>query len=249
MGHDGSSNWAQRWPVMQAIINRAQWDVVCLQEVEQTDAQQISDGFGAGYTTFYFKHEKRPPDGLMIAVKSDTFEASPSPQEIQDDGVAFGSVDVVHRKSGRKVRIVTAHARGGRKEQLEALSKFADGDREDSDLTIVTGDFNEDFGRSIPFQGSPRGRYTTLVREAGLPDVSRPPHKQDPAQKSGKGKIDWIFVRGARAELFRDSASRLAMLTSHAPCSATGNWPSDHGAEGLSVRLSPARAEVQDPTF
>ena len=70
------------------------------------------------------------------------------------------------------------------------------------------------------------------VRKSG-PQVSRPPHKQLPDQKSGKGKVDYIFARGARLE--RDAASRRAVLLSHAPCGETGEWPSDHGVEAATA--------------
>lgn len=247
IGKDGKSNWSLRWPVMRGIINRARWDVVCLQEVEQTDVEEIVSGLGLGYATYYFKHQKRPPDGVLIAVRSETFEGAPVPGELQHNGVAFGRVDVVHRRSGRKVRVVTAHCRGGNAAQLAALADFADEAAEASDVTIVAADFNEDFStpdrREVrcPLPEGPAGRYLTLVREPGLPPLSRPPHKQGEDQTSGKGKIDWIFVRGSAGrcfvELFRDQASRLAILTSHAPCSATWQWPSDHGAEAFSVQL------------
>mmetsp|Transcript_19614 Transcript_19614/g.52773 ORF Transcript_19614/g.52773 Transcript_19614/m.52773 type:complete len:336 (+) Transcript_19614:61-1068(+) len=248
VGGNGATNWSLRWPVMCNIINRARWDVVCLQEVERTDVDEITSGLGDGYTTFYFKHQKRPPDGLMIAVRTKAFHMKTTPMELQHNGVAFGGVDLVHRASGRKVRVVTAHCRGRNAAQLEALADFAEDCREEPDVTVVTGDFNEDFSTSdrtgvrCPFPEGRAGTYTTLLREPELPMLSRPPHKQGEDQKSGKGKIDWIFVRGngrsqSVIELFRDPASRLAILSSHAPCAATGHWPSDHGAEALSIRL------------
>jgi len=250
VGCDGASNWSLRWPVMRNIIARAHWDVVCLQEVEHTDVEEIASGLGDEYTTFYFKHQKRPPDGLMIAVRTKAFQGELAPIELQHNGVAFGCVDFVHRASGRKVRVVTSHCRGGNAAQLEALSDFADGGREEPDVTVVTGDFNEDFstpdrtGVRCPFPEGRTGSYTTLLREPELPALSRPPHKQGKDQTSGKGKVDWIFVRGntrsrSSVELFRDPASRLAILSSHAPCEPTGQWPTDHGAEALSIRLLP----------
>ena len=52
---------------------------------------------------------------------------------------------------------------------------------------------------SIPVVACPLpGRWETLLREeenSDLPKFSRPPHKQAEDQKSGKGKVDWIFVR------------------------------------------------------
>lgn len=250
VGPTGASNWSARWPAMRGIIALARWDVVCLQEVEHTDAEEIASGLGDGYTTFYFKHERRPPDGLMIAVRTEAFHSEVVPNELQHNGVAFGCVDLRHRASGRKVRVVTAHCRGGNAPQLDALAGFAEGGRQEPDVTVVAGDFNEDFSSldrkevRCPFPEGRAGSYTTLPRKEGLPMLSRPPHKQGEDQKSGKGKIDWIFVSGNKrsgsaVELFRDPASRLAILSSHATCTATEQWPSDHGAEALSIRLLP----------
>jgi len=251
-GPDGSSNWAQRWPLLCNFILRAHWDLVCLQEVEAAEQERIQADLGSGYQSFYFKHEKRPPDGLMIAVRTDVWENAAS-QEIQHGGVAFGLVDVTHIMTGMRVRIVTAHCRGGREEQLQALADFADAEGKEPDVTVITGDFNEDFTEAdgkvrCPFPERRAGSFTTLAREPGLPQVSRPPHKQLPDQKSGKGKIDWIWVRGHRGrcdvELFRDSASRLAILSSHSESAVTGQWPSDHGCEGLSFHMYPPERKL-----
>jgi len=229
-----------RWPVLRDIICSAGLDVLCMQAVEETDAPDVVRGLGAGYETFYFKHEKRPPDGLMIAVDRSRFEAG-TPREMQWAGAAIGSIDLVHLASGLRVRVVTIHARGGKADQLEALATFADDDN-DCDVTVVTGDFNEDFRSDSGVVRCPCdsavGSYATLHREESLPQLSRPPHKQAEDQSSGKGKIDYIFVRGRGCvtELFRDEASLRAVLLTHQPCEATGEWPSDHGAEALCVR-------------
>lgn len=166
---------------------------------------------------------------------------------MQDGGaVAFGRVDLTHLATGRRIRVITAHCRGGRQPQLEALAAFGD-EGEGSDVTVIAGDFNEDFhseDRAVvrcPFPET-LGEYRTLLR-GELPALSRPPHKQAEDQSSGKGKVDYIFVRGARGrccvELFRDEASSAAILSSHAACVETGQWPSDHGAEALSFRMGP----------
>lgn len=233
---------------MQSIINRASWDVLCLQEVEEADVEEIKLGLGDMYQTHYFKHAKRPPDGVFIAVRKDTFDEKVVPFELQWEGsVAFGRVDLTHRASGKHVRVTTGHMRGGNKKQLGDLAGFAD-EANAADVTVVTGDFNEDFGTGqgsfcCPLPDGPRGCWLTLQRGSGLPSVSRPPHKQAPDQKSGKGKIDFIFVRGAAA-LVRDPVSDIAILESHAPCEATGQWPSDHGCEALGVCLHPGIAAL-----
>eukprot|EP00931_Biecheleriopsis_adriatica_P006095 TRINITY_DN107551_c0_g1_i1.p1 TRINITY_DN107551_c0_g1~~TRINITY_DN107551_c0_g1_i1.p1 ORF type:complete len:344 (-),score=68.39 TRINITY_DN107551_c0_g1_i1:36-1013(-) len=244
VGPDGLSNWPSRWPAMRDIIKRAEFDVLCLQEVEHTDVEAIVADLGGSYQTHYFKHRVRPPDGVLIAVRADAFEATPAWREKDDSGVAFAGVDIVHRSSGARVCVVTGHMRGKKPQQLKAFSEFAD-ESSNADVTVITADFNEDFSSTgtlqCPFAESARGCYATLLREEGLPALSRPPNKQAEDQKSGKGKVDWIFVRGhapdVHVEVFRDEASRRAILESHAPCEATGDWPSDHGCEALSVRV------------
>ncbi|CAK0820015.1 unnamed protein product [Prorocentrum cordatum] len=228
VGPDGASNWASWWPVMRDSKCKAQWDVICLQEVEHTDAADTAKDLGSGYSTKYFKHARRPPDGLLNAVRDEAFN-NITFMETQFNGVAFGRVDMVHKATCRSVRVVTCHARGGDAEQLAALNSFADGADEDSkrevDLTVIAGGFNEVFAPredghvAVPFSETRAGRYRTMLREADLPRLSRPPHKQQEDQKSGKGKVE-----------------------RHAPTEATGNWPSDHGAEALRVRLRPVVA-------
>merc|ERR1712167_455783 len=99
VGPDGASNWSARWPAMRDIIARARWDLVCLQEVEHTDVEEIAGGLGDAYRTQYFKHVKRPPDGLLIAVRREAFEDAHVFGQMQYNGVAFGRVDLIHRSS------------------------------------------------------------------------------------------------------------------------------------------------------
>lgn len=245
---DGSSNWAKRWPSMCEILRAAGFGVVCLQEVEHTDVDRIIADLGTEYACRYFKHEKRPPDGLLIALRRDTFE-EPAFTEAQFNGVCFGRADVLHRSSQRSVGVVTCHCRGGNAEQLRQLAAFAAAPPE-VDVVVVAGDFNEDFqlapdstGPSVrcPLNLDPCLGYSTLLRGSGEPTFSRPPHKQAEDQSSGKGKVDWIFVWGKEScgvRLSRDAQSREAILASHGICEATGQWPSDHGAEALMVSVN-----------
>ena len=158
----------------------------------------------------------------------------------------------MHTQSGLPVRALVTHQRGGDAAQLRSLADFALEGLPPDAVVVVCGDFNEDFGAGamLPCGGmSQAGKgggdpvFRTLDRDAASePIVSRPAHKQGPAQTSGKGKIDYIFVRGAGpgmcVELERDALSRAAVLASHAPCDETGYWPSDHGMEALSVHVS-----------
>ncbi|CAE7837665.1 Calm4, partial [Symbiodinium necroappetens] len=246
MAADGSSNWPVRWPVMRDILQRGQFDVLCLQEVENTELDSIVADLGSGYRAKYFKHSRRPPDGLLIAVKSSAFKASPEWILGEHQGFALGGVDLEH-PCGAKIRVVTGHMKGGRPAQLQAFAEFASAESS-ADVEILTADFNEDFaeqGRSEGVVRCPFGHeerpYSTLPRALELPQLSRPPNKQDEGQSSGKGKVDYIWVRERtkefRTDMVCDPLSRRAIIESHRNCDATGEWPSDHGCEAFSVQL------------
>ncbi|CAE7216648.1 Calm4 [Symbiodinium microadriaticum] len=241
MAADGSSNWPVRWPVMRDILQRGQFDVLCLQEVENTELDSIVADLGSRYRAKYFKHSRRPPDGLLIAVKSSAFKASPEWILGEHQGV-----DLEH-PCGAKIRVVTGHMKGGRPAQLQAFAEFASAESS-ADVEILTADFNEDFaeqGRSEGVVRCPFGHeerpYSTLPRALELPQLSRPPNKQDEGQSSGKGKVDYIWVRERtkefRTDMVCDPLSRRAIIESHRNCDATGEWPSDHGCEAFSVQL------------
>jgi len=246
MAADGSSNWPVRWPVMRDVLRRGQFDVLCLQEVENAELDSIVADLGSGYRAKYFKHSRRPPDGLLIAVKSSAFKTSPEWILGEDQGFALGGVDLEH-PCGAKIRVVTGHMKGGRPAQLQAFAEFASAESS-ADVEILTADFNEDFaeqGRSegvirCPF-GHTERHYSTLPRASDLPQLSRPPNKQDEGQTSGKGKVDYIWVRERtkefRTDMVCDPLSRRAIIESHRNCDVTGEWPSDHGCEAFSVQL------------
>jgi len=58
----------------------------------------------------------------------------------------------------------------------------------------------------------------------------------------GKGKIDYVFVRGNSSSckvcLERGPKATYALLESHQAIEATGEWPSDHGCEAVTVVMS-----------
>eukprot|EP00434_Breviolum_minutum_P012568 symbB.v1.2.011073.t1/scaffold738.1/size167167/7 len=244
MDANGNSNWALRWPAMRDILKQAQFDVLCLQEVERTDLDSIVADLGPEYTSQYFKHPVagRPPDGLVIAVKKTVCASAPSWSERDFKGkVIFGGLDFEH-PCGARIRVVTGHMRGRNQEQLDAFGAF--GAEGTAQIEVITADFNEDFQERsagsvpCPFEG----QHSTLRRAPDLPQVSRPANKQ--AQTPDQGlKIDYIWVRARtkdfRTELFFDEASRRAILDSHKDCEATGQWPSDHGCEAFSIRFLP----------
>eukprot|EP00435_Cladocopium_sp_Y103_P045112 s2248_g12.t2 len=242
MDANGNSNWALRWPVMRDILKQASFDVLCLQEVEKTDVDSIVADLGPEYKSHYFKHPEkgRPPDGLLIAVKSSVCASAPFWSERDFKGkVIFGGVDFQH-PCGARIRVITGHMRGRNQEQLDAFGAF--GAEGTAQIEVITADFNEDFQERsagtvpCPFDS----KHVTLRRAPDLPQVSRPGNKQ--AQTPGQGlKIDYIWVRERtkdfQTELFFDEASRRAIIDSHKDCEATGEWPSDHGCEALSIRL------------
>ena len=109
-----------------------------------------------------------------------------------------GRLDLRHTASGLAVRVLVTHQRGNNKAQLAALRSFALADAP-AGLVVVCGDFNEDFDTALTAgaamcaagteTATTRPQFHTLDRnpEAKEPVVSRPPHKQDPSQRSGKG--------------------------------------------------------------
>ena len=49
--------------------------------------------------------------------------------------------------------------------------------------------------------------------------------------------MDYIFAAGPGLSLERDEASMRALVLSHQKCDETGEWPSDHGMEAMTVVL------------
>ena len=158
----------------------------------------------------------------------------------EDPKQATGRLDLRHTASGVPVRVLATHQRGGDAAQLADLFAFAADGAPAGSVVLVCGDFNEEFA------ASPVASFATLPRGAAEPVVSRPAHKQDPRlNRSGRGKVDYVFARAVggaaggapKLRLERDDASLRALLASHAPCAETGEWPSDHGMEVLSVSV------------
>lgn len=215
----------------------APWDILALQELQSSTRSSVEAGLELmGLELVYFEHPGRE-DALGIAYSAKQFSLESCAERHfppTDPKATSGLVDLRHKDTGIGLHCVVTHQRGGNKDQLADLFTFAGGMSEGP--VLICGDFNEDFGQS--FQPD---RFVTLDRDAsaGEPTVSRPAHKQDPdSNSSGKGKIDYIFARGCRkTNVFveRDDLSREAIRASHMPCEETGEWPSDHGIEALSV--------------
>ena len=234
----GGSNWEARWPAILRILAASSSDVLALQEVEESVRPVMEESLRSiGLELAWFSHPGRA-DAVGTAFKTDEFSLNNSASRDfprDDPKATSGRVDLCHRGTGLNIRCVSTHQRGGKEAQLADTFEFACEDAPSSSVTIVCGDFNEDFGPAF----EPFG-FRTLDRnpDVGEPVVSRPAHKQGPENSSGKGKVDYIFVEGCEERkvfLERAEESAAALHMSHAECAETGEWPSDHGMEALQV--------------
>jgi len=89
--------------------------------------------------------------------------------------------------------------------------------------------------------------YVTKEREEEKGELldSRPKHKQDKdVEKSGRGKVDYIFVNGVgkNLQLVRDPKSKEAMSLSAKPMTFTFTeglpWRADHDYEGFTIKVN-----------
>lgn len=236
----GGCNWNVRLPALLRLISSAECDVLALQEIQASCHLDLEIGLRSITTKLHLEWYNHPgrQDAVGIAFNPEKFDLEKSvscPLRTVPRKVTNGSVDLVTKEGGQRIRVVTTHQGGRRNEQLEDVFKFAQSGSDAPDIIAVCGDFNEDFGEAGCKIAESRG-FSTLPRTEGEPLVSRPVHKQGADQSSGKGKIDYIFVCGGNG-LIRDEVSSAALLASHAPCEETGEWPSDHGMEVLSVVL------------
>ena len=239
----GGSNWSARWPAILRILAASACDVLTLQEVEESVRTELEQGLDSiGLSLVWFAHPGRV-DAVAIAFRTDQFtlEACASRDFPREDPKATtGRVDLRHNSSGIHIRCLSTHQRGGNTTQLEDTFQFAYEDAPAKAVILVCGDFNEDFGPKFePFE------FQTLDRDpaAGEPIVSLSYcglADLGAENSSGKGKIDYIFVKGNEQKigLERSEGSRVAIEMSHAACPETGEWPSDHGMEALQVVVS-----------
>jgi hypothetical protein len=185
----GVSNWDRRWPALLRILKLGAPDVLALEELEESTREAIQSGMASlGMTLLWFPHPARE-DALGIAFNPQTFALQSPPSHLhfppEDPKATIGRVSLCHNDSGVLVNCLVTHQRGGNPAQMAGLVSFAqESSSPNNAVTLVCGDFNEDFGLRSPLPG-----FRTLHRTEDEPLVSRPAHKQDPAQKSGKGKI------------------------------------------------------------
>jgi len=241
----GGSNWSTRWPALLRVIGSAKWDILTLEEIEESTRDDITTGIkNLGLELIWFKHPKRK-DAVGICYRPEVFDKLGKSQ--RGEFATVGRADLLHKPSKLKVSVFVTHQKGGLKyrPQLADLCKFTD-EVPTHDLTIMCGDFNEDFGVNAGAKLTPNTRpFKTLDRDPSEePIYSRPKLKNMPDQTSGKGKVDYIFARAESRlslRLERDTASRHSLLMSHAPCKETGEWPSDHGLEALTIHIKKKR--------
>ena len=245
----GGSNWQRRWPALLRVLKEAPWDLLALEELEDSIRPDVEAGLDAlGLRLHWFPHPGRD-DALGLAYNPDVFRAAAACSRgypAASPRATSGRIDFHHHASGRSVRAAVTHQLGGVAEQWHDLMDFVLDGVPDDCTCVLCGDMNEDFGPAATIGQRPEG-FATLDRDlsAGELSVSRPAHKLGAEQTSGKGKVDYILVRGPRdgsmsVSLERDGPSRRAMLLSHGPCSETGEWPTDHGLEALSVCVNGA---------
>ena len=239
----GLSNWELRWPALLRVIQAAPWDLLALEELEdgtRADVEAACDGLGLRLV--WFPHPGRC-DALGLAYNPQALRAEESASRGYPTGApraTSGRVDFRHLQTGRVVRAAVTHQRGGVAEQWNDLVDFV-GDAAEEATCIICGDMNEDFGSVA--SGAKGSDFVSLDRDAAAGEslVSRPPHKMTSDQSSGKGKIDYVLVRppkGGAVVFERDEASRRAMALAHGPCDETGQWPSDHDIEAVSLTVS-----------
>ncbi|OLQ02119.1 Calmodulin-4 [Symbiodinium microadriaticum] len=192
------------------------------------DCRRFSDAFhflqdlGSRYRAKYFKHSRRPPDGLLIAVKSSAFKASPEWILGEHQGV-----DLEH-PCGAKIRVVTGHMKGGRPAQLQAFAEFASAESS-ADVEILTArglgvngfpmsNWNRQIStRILQNRGEAKAQsplralfdvlldtrpYSTLPRALELPQLSRPPNKQALATAMSAGSVEEWAQKDSLQALF-----------------------------------------------
>ena len=116
----GLSNWEQRWPALRRVIQAAPWDLLALEELEDStraDVEAACDGLGLRLA--WFPHAGRS-DALGLAYDPRALRAGASAhRDYPSDAPAAtsGRLDFRHLATGRLVRAAVTHQRGGVAEQ------------------------------------------------------------------------------------------------------------------------------------
>jgi hypothetical protein len=123
----GDSNWHLRWPALLRILTLAQCDILALEELEESTQPAVTEGLAElGLSLEVFPHPRRR-DALGLAFNPNVFRLErresrgyPSEEPVS----ASGLIDLRHT-SGRLVRAVVTHQKGGVRAQLDDLLAFA----------------------------------------------------------------------------------------------------------------------------
>lgn len=248
MSDHGASNWEKRWPALLRVMSAASWDLLALEELEDSTREDVEGGLtNLGLELVWFNHPGRE-DALGIAYNPMVLRIiniTAHHYPIDNPRAAIGCVDFRHVKTQSPVRMAVAHLRGGPHSAPDQWNDLLDFVMRDDCMCIICGDMNEEFGSVANGTNSAMRGLLSMDRNvtAGEPRDTRPPHKMDADQTSGKGKVDYIFVRtrqqvsGDMVHFNRDAKIMKAILLSHTDCIETNVWPSDHGLEALTLTV------------
>ena len=190
----------------------ADTDVVCLQEVQESELPAFLAALGSGFTGAMAHNDRDwwsnwvvpsipwAPNGTAIAVRRQAFSSlSFRDIPLSGDGNHAEIVEGVHRATGRRFRAASIHldsdveANRGR----EANALMAELPAAAGTTDVVCGDFNED---------AVTGKAGGIMRRAGFVDVldavgNREPTHPWSSSYNGATRwaiIDHLTVRGAR---------------------------------------------------
>eukprot|EP01062_Namystynia_karyoxenos_P024911 TRINITY_DN19750_c0_g1_i1.p1 TRINITY_DN19750_c0_g1~~TRINITY_DN19750_c0_g1_i1.p1 ORF type:complete len:305 (+),score=65.67 TRINITY_DN19750_c0_g1_i1:133-915(+) len=159
-------NWAARWPALRRLLSMAQWDVLCMQELQEATLPSVRSATDElGMELRVWNHPGRE-DALGVAFRRSSLSCERESVAVHGPA-ATGVLDLTHKVSARRVRVVCTHQKGGVAEQMAALLEAAESTPEGAeapDLTLLAGDFNEDFGAGggLSTSAPARAGYKTL---------------------------------------------------------------------------------------
>mmetsp|Transcript_6009 Transcript_6009/g.14353 ORF Transcript_6009/g.14353 Transcript_6009/m.14353 type:complete len:296 (+) Transcript_6009:11-898(+) len=230
-----ASNWDVRWPALKRNLALGRWDVVCIQEAQDVTRRHLEQAATEMEMEFCFVPHQKRKDALAMMYRPSRLELVK--HDVRDFcGSSTGLLELRDLCTDATLRVLCTHQRGGKPEQMADLMEYAEAEPAPG-CTIVCGDFNEDFNVT---GNHPAGYAWANRADRDLSAVSRPDHKQGDDQTSGKGKVDWIFVKGGTVEY--DDVCVRAVVQSHVACPETFQWPSDHGLECGLVKPDPRSA-------
>jgi hypothetical protein len=228
------SNWPDRAPEIGDRLLKGGLDVYLLQEVGQAQLDDLQPYVSQLYELRFAAHPGRgAKDGVAVLVRKarlqieedHTLEILAKEKDLK--GQHYMSAMLVTARdvaTGARVLAVSAHfyakkAVDPRGTLLAELARRFAGDNP-PELVVWGGDCNEVY--RAPFFG---GAFCTADGRC-------------PTRFRGTKKIDWIFVGGAALSgVVRSEATQKFVKASSEAILATGQPPSDHLAEAVSIRM------------